>query len=336
MDYKGKRKTSCYPFLIYKAVAMKLTIKILNNLKYKIIVILLAILIWFFVKTEDNYSYSFDVPIQINNLEKDHIIVNDLPKNVEAIFWGKGRALFSLMLRRDVSYNVDVANLNGNVKINLDKGNIRMFRKADVDVLNIIHPKEIDVVLSKLLVKKVPIVCSCDIKTLPGYTMVDELRLEPDSVVLKGPEKELVLISSVFTEKKSFHEVKRDFEKKVKLIKPEQTHVTLDVDQSKLSADIQKLMEKRIVEIPVTVTHPPGNASVSVIPSTLSLILEGGTEILLNVTHNDISAYIDYDKVVASNEKYHPAYIVTPPGIRYRDVKPMRFKIVVERKHGKS
>jgi len=312
---------------------MKLTANILNNLKYKITVVLLAILIWFFVKTEDNYSYSLDVPIQINNLEKDRIIVNDLPKKVKTIFWGKGRALFSLLLRRDVSYNVDVANLDGNVKINLDKGNIRMFRKVDVDVLNIIHPKEMHVVLSKLLVKKVPIVSSCEIKTLPGYTMVDELRLEPDSVVLKGPEKELVLISSVFTEKKTYHEIKRDFQKKVKLIKPDQAHVTLDADQSKVSVDIQKLMEKRIVEIPVKVTHPPNNASVMVIPSTLSLILEGGTEILLNVTHNDVTAYIDYDKVVGSKEKYHPAYIVTPPGIRYRDVKPMRFKIVVERKH---
>lgn len=315
---------------------MKLQDKILNNLKYKITVILLAILTWFFVKTEDNYSYSLDVPIQINNLGKDRIIVNDLPKQVETIFWGKGRALFSLLLRRDVSYNVDVTNLEGKVKINLDKSNIRMLRRTGVDVLNIIHPKEIDVVLSKLFLKKVPIVCSSEIRTLPGYTVIDELRLEPDSVVLKGTEKELELISSVFTEKKSYHKIKRDFEKKIKLIKPEQAHVTLNIDQTKLSVDIQKLMEKRIVEIPVKVTHPPNNASVTVIPSTLSLILEGGTEILLNVTHNDITAYIDYDKVVGSKEKNHPAYIVTPPGIRYRDVKPMRFKIVVERKYSKK
>ena len=319
-----------------RVLRMKLTEKILNNLKYKITVVLLAILIWFFVKTEDNYSYSFDVPIQIDNLDEDRIIVNDIPNKVETIFWGKGRALFSLLLRRDVSYNVDVTNLVGKVKINLDKSNIRMLRKTDVNVLNIIHPKEIDVVLSKLLFKKVPIVCSIEIKTLPGYTVINEAMLEPDSVVLKGPEKELVSISSVFTEKKSYHKIKRDFEKKINLIKPAQEHVTLILDQTKLSVDIQKLMEKRIVEIPVNVTNPPRNANVTVIPSTLSLIVEGGTEILLNISHNDISAYIDYDKVSASKEKDHPAYIDTPPEVRYRDVKPMRFKILVERKHVKN
>ena len=204
---------------------MKLEEIILNNLKYKITVVLLAILIWVFVKTEDNYSYSFKVPIQITNLGEDHIVINDIPKQVETMFWGKGRALFSLLLRRDFSYNIDVTYLNDSVKINLDKSNIRMLRRTDVDVLNIIQPKEIDMVLSMLHSKKVPIQCSSEINTLPCNTVVVDLCLDPDSVILKRPEIELELISSVFTEKKDYKKIKSDLEKKIKLLKPEQEHV---------------------------------------------------------------------------------------------------------------
>ena len=118
-------------------------------------------------------------------------------------------------------------------------------------------------------------------------------------------------------------------------MKPDQKHINLSNNQTKLSANIQKLMEKPIIEIPVKVTNTPRNAKITVIPSTLSLILEGGTDLLLNVTNNDVTAYIDYKKVISSKEKKHPAYIQTPPGTRYRDVKPMLFKIVVERKHTK-
>ena len=312
---------------------MNLKHKILNNLKYKITVILLAILVWFYVKTEDNYSYSFNIPLHITNLGEDRIIVNTIPNYVKATFWGKGRTLFSLMLRRDVSYNMDVADLSGEKKISLDKNNIRMLRKTDVKVINIVHPKAINLVLNKLFLKKVPIVCSSKIETLPGYTVVDKVRLLPDSVVVKGPKSEIEQISSVVTEKKSFQKIKRDFENKIKLIKPQQKHVSLNVNQTKLLVDIQKLMEKRIVEIPVKIINPPRNATVTVIPSTLSLILEGGTEILLNVTRNDITAYIDDKKVVGSKENNHPADIVTPPEIRSRDVQPVRIKIVVERKY---
>ena len=314
---------------------MKLNKSILTNLKYKIIVLLLAILVWFFVKTEDNYRYSINVPLRIANLGEERIILNDIPKQVETTFWGKGRTLFSLMLRRDVSYNMDVADINGVAKIILDKNNIRMLRKGNIDVLNIVSPKNIEIVISKLVTKKVPIISQCEIETFPGYTMVEKIMLNPDSVAIIGPKSEIELIASVFTEKKNYENIKKDLEKKVKLLKPDQKHITLANNQTKLSANIQKLMEKPIIEISVKVTNTPPNAKVTVIPSTLSLILEGGTDLLLNVTHNDVTAYIDYKKVVGSKEKKHPAYIETPPGTRYRDVKPMLFKIVVERKHTK-
>ena len=183
---------------------MKFKKSILTNLKYKIIVLLLAILVWFFVKTEDNYSYSINVPLRITNLGHERIILNDIPKQVRATFWGKGRSLFSLMLRRDVSYNMDVAEIDDVAKMILDKNNIRMPRKGNIDVLNIVSPKDIEVVISKLVTKDVPIISRCEIEIVPGYTMVENIVLDPDSVTIIGPQSEIKLIDSVFTEKKNY------------------------------------------------------------------------------------------------------------------------------------
>jgi len=293
----------------------------------------LAILVWFFVKTEDNYRYSLSVPLRIINLSEEHIILNDIPKQVEITFWGKGRTLFSLLLRRDVSYNLDIADLDGTVKFTLDKDNVRMLRKNNISVLNIVKPKDIQVVIKKLVSKKVPIIHQCKIKTAPGFAVVDEMALDPDSITLKGPQSEIELVSQIFTEKYSYENVKRDLEKKIKLVPPKQKHVTLINNQTKLFVDVQKLMEKPMVEIPVKVVNLPKNIQVTVIPSTLSLILEGGTDLLLNVTQADVAAYIDYEKTIGTKNKEHAAYIVTPPGVRYRDVKPMKFKMVKQRKY---
>lgn len=90
-------------------------------------------------------------------------------------------------------------------------------------------------------------------------------------------------------------------------------------------------MEKPLSEIPIAVVNQPSNLKVTVIPSTLSLVLEGGTDLLLNVTKQNVKAYINYEKVHASKNKNHLAYIETPKGTRYRDVKPKRFKVVVEK-----
>lgn len=308
---------------------IKIDKKILINLKYKITVFLLAILVWFFVKTEDNYRYSMNVPLKVVNLGSDRIITNDVPRKVNVTFWGKGRSIFTLKLRRDITYVLDAAKVEDSTRIALDKNNILMLRKNELEVLNVVAPKFVEVKVEHLMPKKVPVTSQCEIQTIPGYTVIGEVKLLPDSVEIIGPNKELRTIHSIFTEKKIFKKIKNDFKKDVKLIFPKQKYITLNTQKVLMTGDIQKLMEKPFLEVPVKVINYPSDDNVIVLPSTLSLVLEGGAELLLNITKEDIKAYVDYNKIRQSHEKDHPAYIITPQGTRYRDVKPTRFKIVV-------
>jgi len=304
---------------------------IFNHLTTKLIVLFLAILIWFFVKTEDNYRYSFKIPLRVTNLGPDRIINNELPKRIKITSWGKGRELLSLMLRKEMFYNLDISRLQHSTRFALEKDDVKLTHESNIEILNIVDPDTIEVKIADLITKKVPIISEAEIQTLPGYTVVDEMRLKPDSVEIIGPKPVVAKISAVRTQHKIFNDVKRDLHKKIRLEKPGEKQVKLLTDESELFANIQKLMEKPIYEVPVTVINQPAGLKVAVIPSALSLVLEGGTDLLLNVTKQDVKAYIDYHKVQASKNKNHLAYIETPRGVRYRDVKPKRFKVVVEK-----
>jgi len=306
-------------------------LNILNNLKIKLIVLFIAFLVWFFVKIEDNYRYSFKIPLRVTNLESNRIIGNSIPKRIKITSWGKGRYLFLLMLRKDIFYNLDVSKVKKSANIVLDKDQIKLLREIEIEVLNIVAPETVKVVIKNLITRKVPIIPEVDVQTYPGYTIIDEIELNPDSVDIMGPDSEINSILSIHTENKKYKNIKRDLEKKIQLVPPKRKNVRLLTDEVNLFVDIQKLMEKPLSEIPVSVTNQPPNLKVTVIPSTLSLILEGGTDLLLNVTKQDVKAYIDYKKVHASKNKTHLAYIETPKGIRYRDVKPKRFTVVVEK-----
>ncbi|MDW7682025.1 MAG: hypothetical protein SCK70_15790, partial [bacterium] len=91
---------------------MKINKIIFNNIKYKLTVIFLAVLVWFFVKTEDNYRHVIKIPIRVTNLGDDRIITNQIPRQVKVAFWGKGRSLFSILIRKDLAYLLDVAKAN--------------------------------------------------------------------------------------------------------------------------------------------------------------------------------------------------------------------------------
>lgn len=291
----------------------------------------MAILIWFFVKTEDNYRYSFKIPLRITNLGPDRMVDNDIPQRIKVTSWGKGSELLSLMLRRDIFYNLDMSKVQISAKVALQINEIKLMRESAIEVLNIVHPETIEVKITDLITKKVPIFSEVEIQTIPGYTIVNEVMLSPDSVEIHGPEVEINNISAIRTQNKVFKNIKRDLTEKIRLANPGKNHVKLLTDEINLFVGIQKLMEKPVFEVPVTVINQPPNLKITVLPSTLSLVLEGGTDLLLNVTKQDIKAYIDYQKVHASKNKNHLAYIETPKGIRYRDVKPKRFKVVVEK-----
>lgn len=307
--------------------------KIFNNFKYKITVGFLAVLLWFFVKTEDNYRYSFNVSTEVVNLGTDRVITNQLPKKIKATFWGKGRTLFTVMLRNDVAYILDVGKIDGSVLLPLDKSNIKLMRTTEVEALNIVEPKEIKIDIEKLITKKVAISNKSKIETLPGYTVVGDTKLIPDSVEIMGPKSTIKLISEVSTQDKTFRKIKKDVDKKVRLVVPDIPHVSLNIEHVQVFADVQKLMEKPFRNIPVQVINPPPENNAIVIPSTLSLVLVGGTDVLLNVSRDEIKAYIDYEKVKLSKDKTHPAYMIIPKGIRSRDVSPTHFKIVVVKKN---
>jgi len=305
--------------------------KTFNNVKPKLVVLFIAFLIWFFVKTEDYYNYSFHIPLRVTNLHENQVIENDIPQKITIACWGQGRDLFSFMLRKDIFYNLDVSKVQRSAKIFLNEDQIKFLRKTDIDVLNIVKPETVKVIISELVTKKVPIISKVNIQTYPGYTIVGEIKLEPDSVNIIATESEIKNISAVHTINKSYKNIKHDINKKIRLLDYSKKHVRLLASEVHLFADIQKLMERPISEINVEVINRPNNFKVTVIPSTLSLVLEGGTDLLLNITKQDISAYIDYEKVHNSKNKYHLAYIDAPEGTRYRDVKPKRFKIVVEK-----
>jgi len=304
---------------------------IINNLKIKLIVLFFAILVWFLVKTEEKYYYSLNIPLRVKNLEANKIIENKLPKKIKVTVLGRGRDLVSFFIRKDIFYNLDVSKIQGTAQIPLEIHDIKQSQENDLDILSIVDPETLHVKLAELIIKKLPVAPDIELHIVPGYTIVDNMQFIPDSVVIQGLESEFDSLDAIYTKQKIFRNVKRDIEKTIELHVPKKKYLRSSLRDVKLVVDVQKLMEKPISEIPVTVRNKPSDLKVTVIPSTLSLVLEGGADLLLNVTKDDIDAYLDYQKIITSKEKFHRAYLNVPTGVRWRDVTPIRFNIVVEK-----
>lgn len=307
--------------------------KALAHIRTKIVVVFLAIFLWFYVVTEDEYTYALNVPIRVVNVKAGKVIENDYPKTARILLWGNGRQLLNLLVKNDIEIVLNLKNVNHLLKTRLKNEHIHIPRRhVTVEALRILSPDSVKIRLANLIKKKVPVVPNVTVQPIAGHTQVGDVSLYPDSIWISGPISLVDKIQSIETQKTELRNVKRRITKTVGLKKFESPRTHMFIDKVTMTVDVQKLMEKVVSRVPVQVHNLPPNMRAMVIPSHLSLTLEGGVKVLADITAKDILAYIDYRRKLKKNEIGHPAIIKTPPGIAYRDAKPKTFKLVVERK----
>jgi YbbR domain-containing protein len=302
-----------------------------QNLKVKIVVFLFAVLVWFFVITEDQYSYELTVPIRISNLKSGKIIKNDYPKSARIVVMAPGKHLLRLLLENDIEVLLNLKNINSCYRIKLRKDQISIPRKNfPIEPIRVITPDSIEIFLENIIKKRVSVLPRVEVVPVAGYTLVGEVAVTPESVWVSGPESTLKSLQLLTTQKLQLKNLKHNYSQEIVLELQYLSQVEVERRTVLLSLDIQKLMEKTISQVSLTVQNLPPGTHAIVIPPTLTLTLEGGEKIFTRLTEQEIQAYIDYARPVRGHEMGHPAIILTPPGVIYRDVKPQTFKLVLE------
>ncbi len=296
--------------------------------KVKIAATLFAVFIWFLVVMGDNYEYRTTIPIEITQPNPDYIITSPIPEKAAVQLQGSGKYLFSFILFRE-----------GRLRINIDKDpGVYIIRPSDNDISltgnskklysrRLLWPDTIVVKIEKLITRKIPVKNNIALKPQPGYTIVGDVVYEPDSVRVRGPESAVRALDSLYTQSLQISDLRFPFSKKFKIIQPPNEQITILDPEITVEADIQKLLEKTITNVPVIVRYLPHQIDAIVIPAQLSLKVQGGVNVVFRLTAKDINAYIEYRENLDIRGGDFPVEIEPIPGVRFRDIKPDRFKV---------
>ncbi|MDZ7267275.1 MAG: hypothetical protein ONB48_08085 [candidate division KSB1 bacterium] len=312
-------------------------INLFENYRVKIIVLTIATVFWFAVVTENVYEYDLEVPIVMTNLPPGKTLLGKLPGHARVRFEGRGKALFALLFQRDAKVVLDLAEAGSAPRrLRLQRDLVQVGRWGlPVVAKQILSPTEVEIVLGNLRHQQVAIKPAADIRPAAGFTVVGKIRSVPDSVKISGPENFVKGITHLTTVPCSARNLRASFKQQVALqVLPDSLHIDVPVKTVTLTADIQKLVEITLPEIPVQVKNAPRHLTVTPLPSTLSLTLEGGEQLLLGLKREDIVAVIDYQQVreMRPQEGYQPI-IMVPEGVSYRNLKPSSFKLMLERRN---
>ena len=306
-------------------------------MQVKLLTLLSGFFIWFFVVTANEYSFELRAALHLENMPENHVLARPVPEHIRILYRGAGRDLLHLLIRDRVlrlNLNHNTESLWYTVQTNmLDAVPAHM----NLNPARIVSQDSVFIALDVYSEKKVPVRSQLKLAMMDGYIQVGETRFHPDSVIVKGARQLVESVDEIFTKEDQYQHLLKDLTRTAQLVRPEDDMITLSHSNVNFSVNVQRIGERMIDGIPIHVTNLPASVKDAiVIPSTLSLVVHGGNEFLMNLKKDDISATIDYRSLVYDLRTGGPirqvrAAIDLPEDIIYYNAKPQSFDIILER-----
>jgi YbbR domain-containing protein len=192
-----------------------------ENLGYKIVALLLALLLWFDVNTDEISVVEYAVPLRLAVGGHDMMVINtdEIPREVEVQFSGRGKELLRLD-RQQLAIEEEVEGGDSDtVQVIIEPRDVR--KPANLAVTAIaVSPSQITVVTDRLMEKTVPLQPIGMPISEEGYEVVDVI-VEPRRVKVRGVTSEVRGIGSLALDLSQIRRVAGPLDIKMEIAVPE-------------------------------------------------------------------------------------------------------------------
>jgi YbbR domain-containing protein len=168
-----------------------------ENRSLKLMALLLALLLWLFVRAEPGPVRVVAVPLEVQ-LSRNMEITNERPSTVEVTM--RGAAFSTMWFSQPLP--TCIINLTGAAEgehvVNLTPENIRIPKGTGIDILQV-NPARVRLVLEKTITKEVPIAVPTKGEPARGYEIYGRFS-KPATTLITGPRSHVDQTDEVQTE----------------------------------------------------------------------------------------------------------------------------------------
>lgn len=288
-----------------------------------------AFFLWFYVRLSSTYQQVISVPLQVVNLKEEHAVVSGLPEKIPVLFEADGKTLLGLKYLYDVKYVIDAAQKdNFSVIASRYIQNVKIPGTVEAIALSIPFKDTLQIVSEKLIRKQVPVVADIQVDCAPGFVMVGDFHIVPDSVYVRCPISMKDSVPFVTTAKAHLSNLSTDEELLLDLADVHQEAVKIKKAKIRVLVDIQPLGETVMENLPIKLINVPDDINAIVQPSTFSIKVRGGVDFLASLRRDSVYAVIDYAMEQRFANTQPRLTIIAPRDISWSQITPSRFNLV--------
>ncbi|WP_343486093.1 YbbR-like domain-containing protein [Allomuricauda sp. d1] len=150
--------------------------------------------------------------------------------------------------------------------------------------------------------KEVPIQVDINLKLEQNHILEGGVKINPDTVTIKGPKSELDEIKKIKTARINLDKVTSDFSVQANLVRPSKLENSeLLVNSSTVSGKVMRFSEK-VYQVNVDVENVPEGYSAKTFPNTVSILCKASVELLKTIEDDDFMLVADYNEVKTDNK----------------------------------
>ena len=256
--------------------------------------VILAVILWLYVKTEKEYETDLYFKLQITDVPPKYMVAARVPKVVHIRVKGKGKRLLTQKFSECVA-KISLKNFSyGRKTITLSEQNFE-FVSPDIKLVDIITPKQITIFLDRRINKKVPVKLRVEVIPDEGMYVSGPLKVEPEEVTIDGPESRVRRISYVSTVPETVEHINTFTSFLVPLEKPDE-FVTPVPDTVMVSVGVSRLVQKKFEGVKIIPKGFPLKSG-QISPPTVDVIVAGPDDVIGKLSEKDIKVYVLYTDI---------------------------------------
>jgi hypothetical protein len=300
-----------------------------NKIPLLIISIAFSVIIWGTISLSEEYYANVNVPLRVVDFPNGFSIGSKIPENITIKLRGIGWKLFAVNIGKDVTYNISVSGDSGFVQIKLmDHLTDNRWMLSELDIIDIV-PNSLSFSIERRIKKKLPIVADLNLEFKAGYGLAKQVVLEPDSVVIDGPQSVVNSLTEIKTKEIKLSSLDKLIIKNISFIYlPGTSYGTKFVS---VNLDVQRIVDKQFDDINVEVLDVPPDRDVILLPNKISCNVRGGIEILGKLEKNQFRVFVFYRDVVLDTLGNVIPHIELPVNTTLKYIKPERLRYIIKK-----
>ncbi len=270
--------------------------------------------IWVFVQFSKQYTVPVEVPVNYVNVPKDKILERSRPGSLELRMRDNG---FNIARYRLFPPELNIDLSEARVEEKSLVYDLEQQKQAIVSQLNLSYEntaflqQEIRIGFEQKAVKTVRVVSNIELGFAVGYSALEEISLEPDTVRVSGPASILDTLEQVGTRPIKINNINRDINGTVALETGGLENITFFEDEVNYRLRTDKFTEGK-VEIPIEVINVPGDQNVVIFPKEVVLFYQVSLKDFEKVKPSSFKVVVDFEQALAS-EGFILAQVVEKP-----------------------